>query len=79
MIYNTLYYHHQYECNIINILQLDEVSVPLIKATIVCGGANNQLVDPRTDYGMHAKGRGCVMLLYYHHYFLPKILQHAYI
>ena len=33
---------------------LNENSVPFLKAKIVCGAANNQLLDPRTDYGMQA-------------------------
>jgi len=35
---------------------LNDESVPLIKARIVCGAANNQLLNPSTDYGMQAKG-----------------------
>lgn len=35
---------------------IDADSVKHIKAKIVCGGANNQLVDPRTDYGMQESG-----------------------
>jgi glutamate dehydrogenase/leucine dehydrogenase len=32
-------------------------TVPHIQAKIVCGAANNQLLDPSTDYGMHEAGR----------------------
>lgn len=32
-------------------------TVPHIQAKIVCGAANNQLLDPSTDYGMHEGGR----------------------
>lgn len=34
---------------------LSDATVPLIKAKIVCGAANNQLLDPRTDSGMKAR------------------------
>eukprot|EP00510_Aplanochytrium_minuta_P002566 CAMPEP_0184008458 /NCGR_PEP_ID=MMETSP0954-20121128/1987_1 /TAXON_ID=627963 /ORGANISM="Aplanochytrium sp, Strain PBS07" /LENGTH=431 /DNA_ID=CAMNT_0026287575 /DNA_START=57 /DNA_END=1349 /DNA_ORIENTATION=- len=35
---------------------LNEITVPKIKAKIVCGAANNQLLDPSTDYGMTKNG-----------------------
>jgi glutamate dehydrogenase/leucine dehydrogenase len=35
---------------------LNERSVPRIRAKIVCGAANNQLLDPSTDYGMSKRG-----------------------
>lgn len=35
---------------------LNERTVPRIKAKIVCGAANNQLVNPRNDYGMKELG-----------------------
>jgi len=35
---------------------LSPETVPLIKARIVCGAANNQLLDPRDDCGMAAAG-----------------------
>ena len=35
---------------------LHEGSIPHIKAKIICGAANNQLLDSRTDYGMQANG-----------------------
>lgn len=35
---------------------LHETSVPHIKAKIICGAANNQLLDSRLDYGMHKQG-----------------------
>mmetsp|Transcript_4415 Transcript_4415/g.5091 ORF Transcript_4415/g.5091 Transcript_4415/m.5091 type:complete len:221 (+) Transcript_4415:3-665(+) len=34
---------------------LNETTVPRIKAKIVCGAANNQLLNPKTDYGMTEK------------------------
>jgi len=35
---------------------LNEESVPHIKAGIVCGAANNQLLDSRLEYGMRRRG-----------------------
>ena len=35
---------------------LNEDSVPHIKASIICGAANNQLLDSRLDYGMQQQG-----------------------
>jgi glutamate dehydrogenase/leucine dehydrogenase len=35
---------------------LNEDSVPHIKAHIICGAANNQLLDSRLDYGMQKQG-----------------------
>jgi len=35
---------------------LNETSVPKIKAKIICGAANNQLLDPKTEYGMQNRG-----------------------
>lgn len=35
---------------------LNEDSVPHIKASIVCGSANNQLLDPNSDCGMQKRG-----------------------
>mmetsp|Transcript_3394 Transcript_3394/g.4904 ORF Transcript_3394/g.4904 Transcript_3394/m.4904 type:complete len:444 (-) Transcript_3394:47-1378(-) len=35
---------------------LNEHTVPGIKAKIVCGAANNQLLDPKNEYGMTDKG-----------------------
>ena len=39
---------------------LDEANVAKIRARIVCGAANNQLLDPSHDSGMTAAGITCL-------------------
>jgi glutamate dehydrogenase/leucine dehydrogenase len=35
---------------------LNATTAPTIRAQVICGAANNQLEDPKQDYGLTARG-----------------------